>query len=135
MINFFSLGSEQQRLVDLPGYGYAKVPLSMKQKWQKHLQNYLTQRSSLQGLILVMDIRQPFQPTDEMLYQWCQQNGLNIHILLTKADKLKPNQARNTYFNLKEKLDHEDFGSIQLFSSLKKQGLPELQSLLSTWLH
>ncbi len=88
MINFFSLGNPDQRLVDLPGYGYAAVPEDMKRVWQKELENYLIHRQSLQGLVLLMDIRHPLQHFDTMMLEWAHSRKLFVHILLTKADKM-----------------------------------------------
>ena len=93
LINFFQL-DEGKRLVDLPGYGYAKVPIAMKRKWDKHLAEYLQLRQSLAGLILLMDIRHPLQEFDLQMLNWAAQAGLPVHILLTKSDKLKRGPAR-----------------------------------------
>ena len=87
LINFFSLG-ENRFLVDLPGYGYAKVPHAIKDHWQKILATYLSERSCLFGLVLVMDIRHPLTPLDQQMLEWFSLNKKPIHILLTKADKL-----------------------------------------------
>ena len=88
LINFFELGADR-RLVDLPGYGYAKVPIAMKREWDKHLAEYLQMRQSIAGLVLLMDIRHPLQEFDQQMLNWAAQAGLPVHILLTKADKLK----------------------------------------------
>jgi GTP-binding protein len=88
LLNFFNL-SEQQRLVDLPGYGYAKVPEKVKLDWEKQIIAYFIERQSLQGLVLVMDARRPLTPFDSNMVQWCEQQQLPLHLLLTKADKLK----------------------------------------------
>ncbi len=136
LINFFSLkpGDERIRLVDLPGYGYAKVPMVTKLNWQKHLNEYLEKRQSLRGLVLLMDIRQPFREFDQMLINWAEESQLPLHILLTKADKIKPNQARNDFFRLKKEVDGKALMSIQLFSAPKKQGIDELVGCLNGWL-
>lgn len=133
LMNFFSL-DDQRRLVDLPGYGYAKVAESMRLKWQRHLNEYLQKRESLHGLVLLMDIRHPLQDYDLMVIDWAKASELPLHILLTKADKLKPNAARNTAFKLKKDISAmgEDI-TVQTFSSLKKQGLKELQEKLNEW--
>ena len=88
LINFFSL-TEHCRLVDLPGYGYAKVPKAVKQRWDEHLAEYLQRRQSLRGLILLMDVRHPLQDFDRQMVLWADQSDMPVHILLTKADKLK----------------------------------------------
>jgi GTP-binding protein len=133
LINFFSLDNER-RLVDLPGYGYAKVSDSMKVKWQKHLNEYLQKRDCLRGLILLMDIRHPLQDYDKMVIQWANASDLPIHILLTKADKLKPNAARNQVFRILKSLDeYGDNVSAQPFSALEKRGIKELEAVLNRW--
>lgn len=132
MINFFSLGNPEQRLVDLPGYGYAAVPEAMKIVWQKELENYLIHRKSLQGLVLLMDIRHPLQHFDLMMLEWAHSRHLFVHILLTKADKLNRGPANKTLLEVKQQLKKMklDF-SIQLFSSLNRIGLEELASVMA----
>lgn len=133
LINFFSL-DEQRRLVDLPGYGYAKVPEAMKRKWQQHLSEYLQQRQCLKGLILLMDIRHPLQDYDLSLLDWAAGSQLPVHILLTKSDKLKPNAARNQVFTVSRQLQARSGPiSVQPFSALKKTGLNELEAVLNGW--
>ena len=134
LINFFAL-SDQQRLVDLPGYGYAKVPLAVKDKWQRHLEEYLRQRQSLKGLVLLMDCRHPMQEFDRMMLAWAESSNMPVHILLTKADKLKKGPANNSLLMVRKELQSlEGMVSVQLFSSLKKTGLDQLQSKLNEWL-
>ena len=132
MINFFSLGNSDQRLVDLPGYGYAAVPEAMKIVWQKELENYLIHRKSLQGLVLLMDIRHPLQHFDLMMLEWAHSRHLFVHILLTKADKLNRGPANEVLFDVKQQLKKMklDF-SIQLFSSLNRIGLEELATVMA----
>ncbi|KAA8733268.1 YihA family ribosome biogenesis GTP-binding protein [Acinetobacter qingfengensis] len=133
MINFFSLGNPEQRLVDLPGYGYAAVPEDMKKVWQKELENYLIHRQSLQGLVLLMDIRHPLQHFDRMMLEWAYSRHLFVHILLTKADKLNRGPANKTLLEVKKQLQDMKLNfSIQLFSSLDKQGLSELASVMAS---
>ncbi len=131
MINYFTL-AEGKRLVDLPGYGYAKVPIAMKAQWDRHLAEYLQQRKSLGGLILLMDIRHPLQDYDRQMLNWAAQAGLPVHILLTKSDKLKRGPAQSTLLKVDSFLREMDPGvtllTVQTFSSLKKQGLPELEA-------
>ncbi|RZO19709.1 MAG: YihA family ribosome biogenesis GTP-binding protein [SAR92 clade bacterium] len=137
MINFFQLG-EAQRLVDLPGYGYAKVPVAMKAQWDRHMAEYLQARKSLGGLILLMDIRHPLQDYDRQMLNWAAQAGLPVHILLTKSDKLKRGPAQSTLLKVEGFLREMDPGitllTVQTFSSLKKLGLPELEAQLNHWL-
>lgn len=134
LINFFYLTPEQ-RLVDLPGYGYAKVAESVKNHWQRHLDDYLRHRASLRGLVLVMDIRHPLQDFDCMLLDWAAASKLPVHILLTKADKLKKGPAKNQLLNVKKALQgwQAEF-SVQTYSALKKTGVEELRNLLENWL-
>ena len=137
MINFFQLG-EDRRLVDLPGYGYAKVPVAMKAQWDRHMAEYLQARKSLGGLILLMDIRHPLQDYDRQMLNWAAQAGLPVHILLTKSDKLKRGPAQSTLLKVESFLREMDPGitllTVQTFSSLKKLGLPELEAQLNHWL-
>ncbi len=135
LINFFSL-DEQRRLVDLPGYGYARVSEAQKLKWQQHLSEYLQSRKSLKGLVLVMDIRHPFQDYDLSLLEWAKGSNLAMHIILTKADKLKPNAARTQLFEVKKFLQENNYpATFQPFSSLKKQGVKELALVMHRWLN
>ncbi len=134
LINFFAL-SEQQRLVDLPGYGYAKVPLKMKREWNKHMEAYLQRRQSLRGLVLLMDVRHPLTDQDEQMVRWAASATMPVHVLLTKADKLKRGPAKNTLLSVRARLlEFGDTTSVQLFSSLKGDGLKELETLLRAWL-
>ncbi|MGH1441626.1 MAG: ribosome biogenesis GTP-binding protein YihA/YsxC [Cellvibrionaceae bacterium] len=136
LINFFQL-DEQRALVDLPGYGYAKVPLKLKQKWDKNLSNYLHKRESLKGLILLMDVRHPMQEFDTMMLNWAIEREMPVHILLTKADKLKKGPAKSTLLAVEKSLKEakvNDLVSAQLFSSLKKDGIKELIKVLDTML-
>lgn len=137
MINFFQLG-EDRRLVDLPGYGYAKVPVAMKAQWDRHMAEYLQARKSLGGLILLMDIRHPLQDYDRQMLNWAAQAGLPVHVLLTKSDKLKRGPAQSTLLKVESFLREMDPGitllTVQTFSSLKKLGLPELEAQLNHWL-
>ena len=132
MINFFSLGNPDQRLVDLPGYGYAAVPEAMKLVWQKELENYLIHRQSLQGLVLLMDIRHPLQHFDVMMLEWAYSRQLFVHVLLTKADKLNRGPASKVLLELQDRLKQMKLHfSIQLFSSLHRIGLEELASIMA----
>ena len=133
LINFFSLG-DQKHLVDLPGYGFAKVPLSVKEKWQRELEKYLRKRDALAGLVLLSDIRHPLKEFDRMMIDWSVQSELPLHILLTKADKLKRGAAKNTLLSVQQELQSLDNVSVQLFSSLKLSGVKEARAKLSQWL-
>lgn len=132
MINFFSLGNPDQRLVDLPGYGYAAVPEAMKLVWQKELENYLIHRKSLQGLVLLMDIRHPLTHFDVMMLEWAYSRQLFVHVLLTKSDKLNRGPAHKALHEVQDALKKMKLNfSIQLFSSVNKQGLEELASIMA----
>ena len=130
MINFFSI-NESCRLVDLPGYGYAKVPTAVKQHWEKHLDDYLRARSCLKGAILLVDIRHPIKEFDETMIDWCLQVELPLHILLTKADKLKKGAQQNSLLSLRQRLSQEI--STQIFSAKDKKGLDLLEDKLREW--
>jgi GTP-binding protein len=136
LINFFEL-SETQRLVDLPGYGYAKVSREQKELWQRHLSEYLRERRCLKGLILLMDIRHPLQEFDTTMLNWATDSQMPVHILLTKADKLSRGQAGSALMAVKKELKNANLGdlvSVQTFSSLKNTGLDDLKAKLQTWL-
>jgi GTP-binding protein len=130
MLNFFEI-NEQQRFVDLPGYGYAKVPIDVKNKWHQLMEIYLTQRKSLCAIILVMDVRHPLTEFDWQMIEWCQHTGLALHILLTKADKLTYGAAKNTLLQVQRTLKDVNIPlTAQLFSALKKTGVDEVHQAL-----
>lgn len=134
LLNYFEI-EPGRYIVDLPGFGYAQVPQELKQKWQRHLEQYLAKRLSLQGLVLLMDIRHPFTEFDQMLVQWAVDSELPLHVLLTKADKLRHGAAKNTLLAATKQL--ASLGpnmSVQLFSALNKEGADELRAKLDTWL-
>lgn len=136
LINFFNVG-EHQRLVDLPGYGYAKVGRDLKETWQRNLSEYLFERQSLRGLVLLMDIRHPMQEFDTMIINWAVEAEMPVHILLTKADKLKRGPANNTLLAVQNQMRAAgiaDLVSAQCFSSLKQTGVDQLKAKLHTWL-
>jgi GTP-binding protein len=133
-INFFQV-RDGQRLVDLPGYGYAKVSKSVQKQWERNIARYLETRQSLVGVMLMMDIRHPLRAFDRQLLGWCLAAGLPAHILLTKADKLKRGPAGSTLLAVRRQLEelHPD-SSVQLFSSLKRTGAEEARAVLDHWL-
>ncbi|MEW8484416.1 MAG: ribosome biogenesis GTP-binding protein YihA/YsxC [Candidatus Thiodiazotropha sp.] len=132
LLNFFSLDDER-RLVDLPGYGYAKVAESIKREWQKTLAHYIEYRQCLRGMVLLMDIRHPMTEFDRQMLDWNTHHGLPTHILLTKADKLKSGAAKNTLLQVKKALrEHRDI-TLQRFSALKKEGIDECHQVLDLW--
>lgn len=133
LLNFFAL-DDQRRLVDLPGYGYAKVSVNIKKDWQGSLAQYLEQRQCLRGLILMMDVRHPLKPYDRQMLDWAGHIQLPVHVLLTKADKLKRGPATNSLLKVKKELAGMDAKfSVQLFSSLKRQGIAEAHQVLNKW--
>ncbi|HAT6978677.1 TPA: YihA family ribosome biogenesis GTP-binding protein [Legionella pneumophila] len=133
LINLFSL-DEQRRLVDLPGYGYAKVAMEVKLEWQKNLAHYLETRQCLRGLILLMDVRHPLKDLDQILVNWALHRELPVHILLTKSDKLSRSEVKNAVLKVRQYYElAEHLVSVQAFSSVKKDGVEELISLLDRW--
>jgi GTP-binding protein len=132
MINLFNL-TDDQRLVDLPGYGYAKVPLAIKHRWQRNINEYLQSRRCLKGLVLIMDIRHPLKEYDQRCIEWAVHSDLPTHILLTKADKLSRGAAINTLLEVRKALEQMQQVTVQLFSSLNKAGLEEALLQLDSW--
>ncbi len=132
LINFFGL-STGKYLVDLPGYGYAKVPLSVKNQWQNHLELYLNERKALVGLVLLTDIRHAYKEFDLMMLNWSQRSNLPVHVMLTKSDKLKRGAAQNALLGARKQLTDFPHASIQLFSSLDKSGIDTLEAKLDQW--
>jgi len=128
LINFFML-QDDLRLVDLPGFGYARVPTAVKEDWHQHLDTYLRQRQSLKGLILLMDIRHPLTGFDETMINWSQAANIPLHILLTKADKLKKGPQQNTLLRIKKSLAEP--ATLQVFSATKNIGIDILQKRLT----
>ena len=133
LINFFQV-QDDILLVDLPGYGYAKVPEAMKKEWQHHMTDYLERREALVGLVLLMDIRHPMKEFDQMMLNWSVSANLPLHILLTKADKLKQGAAKQVLNKLRQELARFPLVSTQLFSSLKRTGVDQLAMKLDEWL-
>lgn len=134
LINYFQLKTDQF-FVDLPGYGYAKVPDSIRQHWQNLLSNYLQTRESLKGLVLIMDIRHPLKPLDIKMLDWFAPTGKAIHILLTKADKMSAQQANITLKDVALYLKGAyPQCSVQLFSSLAATGVEDATTVISEWL-
>ena len=125
----------QRRLVDLPGYGYAKVSGQVQARWRQALESYLQQRQCLKGVFLIMDIRHPLTEFDQSMIEFCHYYELQLHILLTKADKLKYGAAKNALLKVRQALKnlHPQPG-VQLFSALKKTGAEEAHEVLDRWL-
>jgi len=137
-INFFELG-KNARLVDLPGYGYARVPQAVRQQWDQLVGGYLQTRASLIGVVLIMDARHPFSPHDRYLIEWLKpaaaQIGPRLLILLSKCDKLSRSERAATLSSAREKLAESGAsGEVRLFSSLSREGVPEAREVLEKWL-
>jgi len=132
-INYFSLG-ENRYLVDLPGYGYAKVPPDVRAHWEGLLSKYLQTREALCGLVVIMDSRHPLTELDERMLEWFAPTGKPVHVLLTKSDKLSRQQATQTLNRVRLHLaEHYPHCSVQLFSSLKKVGMDEAETIIFKW--
>ncbi len=133
MINVFDL-AEEHRLIDLPGYGFAQVPLAMKKKWQKSLGEYLRKRDSLKGLVVLMDIRHPFKDLDQELIHWAVGAEIPVLVLLTKADKLKSGKRKAQLMMCREaSLAFCGDVTVHAFSSLNGIGLEHLEQTLNGW--
>ncbi|WP_423187828.1 ribosome biogenesis GTP-binding protein YihA/YsxC [Alishewanella sp. d11] len=133
LINTFTL-AENKRLIDLPGYGFAKVPLAVKEKWQKSLSEYLEKRQSLKGIVVLMDIRHPLKDLDQQLIFWAVQSNLPVLILLTKSDKLGPGARNKIVLEVREAaMAFMGDVRVQAFSSLNKYGLAEFEQVLDGW--
>lgn len=132
-INYFSLGNNRY-LVDLPGYGYAKVPPDVQLHWENLLSRYLQTHQALCGLVVIMDSRHPLTPLDVQMLDWFAPTGKPVHILLTKSDKLSRQQAASTLREVKSILaEGSPFCTVQLFSSLKKAGTDEAEAVIGGW--
>ena len=130
----FELDAER-RLVDLPGFGYAKVAKSMRAHWEEALPEYLETRASLAGVVLLMDIRHPLKPQDQALIAWCEHAGVPIHVLLSKSDKLGRGQAMAALHQVNAALAKSGAqGHAQLFSALKHEGAEQAWQVLAAWL-
>lgn len=133
LLNFFSLDEEQFfRLVDLPGYGYAKVSHQMRADWDIMLDDYLSQRASLRMVILIMDIRHPLQPFDLRMLHWAIDAKIALHCVFTKADKITRGAATNTLLTSMKPYEGKPLITGQTFSSLKKTGIETLTERLQT---
>jgi len=133
LINVFEIG-DNKRLIDLPGYGFAKVPLEMKKKWQKALGEYLEKRQSLKGLVVLMDIRHPLKDLDMDLIEWAVDGDLPVLALLTKCDKLSQGKRSTEVLKVKKVLDalNGDI-KVQAFSSLKRTGSEQADKVICDW--
>ncbi|BBB15858.1 probable GTP-binding protein EngB [Candidatus Rickettsiella viridis] len=134
LLNFFQI-TEEQRLVDLPGYGYAHVNDQKKQDWEAVISDYLQTRHSLKGLIITMDSRHPLKERDESMLSWAVHYQIPVYILLTKTDKLTRQQSMNVLKKTQQRLIQLKNNSIvQLFSATKGIGLETAQRTILNWL-
>lgn len=133
-INFFVV-EDDRRLVDLPGYGYARVSRSVKEQWQRNIARYLETRRSLCGVILLMDVRHPLKEFDRQVLGWCRAAGLHTHVLLTKSDKLKRGPAKSMLLQVHKQLSvlHPE-ATVQLFSAHTRAGREQVRQILDAWL-
>jgi GTP-binding protein len=133
LINVFRL-DDNRRLIDLPGYGFAKVPLEVKNRWQKSLGEYLVERNSLKGLVVLMDIRHPMRDLDQDLIYWAVDSNIPVLVLLTKADKLKSGKRKAELLKIREaSLAFQGDVTVHAFSSLKGIGVDVLAQKLNEW--
>ena len=130
-INFFDVGADM-RLVDLPGYGYARAPDSLRQHWGQLINAYLERRRCLAGLVLIVDIRRCLTELDRQMLDWCENKAMPVHVLLNKADKLSRSAAGQSLNTVENSL--KENAGVQLFSAAKKHGLEELCRVLDIWL-
>ncbi len=134
LLNFFVL-DDAHRLVDLPGYGYASVPIAVKRRWASLVEGYLIERRSLAGVVLIMDVRRPFTQADSQLVDWCRDARVASHVLLNKADKLSRGAGARVLADARKRL--AAFGpefDVQLFSATRKTGIETLGARLDAWL-
>lgn len=126
----------QARLIDLPGYGYAKVPPELREHWKQEIDGYLHVRRSLRGIVLIADIRHPMKEFDRMMLDFCFATQLPCHVLLTKADKLSRNQATQALATLRKELAAGGTqATAQVFSSSTPMGVEEAREMVMTLLH
>jgi GTP-binding protein len=130
---FFAV-DEQRRLIDLPGYGYAKVNAGLKAQWHRTLDAFLNQRQALRGMILLMDSRHPFSEFDWQMLHWCQSKSLPLVILLSKADKLTRRAANNTLAKVNQELTGYHDVQVQLFSTELPATIEQAREAIATWL-
>ena len=132
-INFFAI-VDDLRLVDLPGYGYAKAPEHLRAHWGEFVADYLATRKCLRGLVLPMDIRRPLTDLDAVMLELCWETNLPVHILLTKADKLSRGKGGGVLQQVRHQLLDQPYTTVQLFSALKKQGIDDARIKISEFL-
>ena len=130
LLNVFAL-DDARRLIDLPGYGYAKVPEKMRERWRTTIDAYLRGRKSLRGIVLIIDSRHPLKEFDRQMLQFCHDIDRSCHMLLTKADKLSRSEGLRVLASVRKECAAQGWrGTAQLFSAVKKTGLDEARSIL-----
>lgn len=134
LLHFFAV-DEVRRLVDLPGYGFARAPKAERAGWQRMVEGYLRNRSSLVRLMLLMDVRHPLRDSDGQLLEWCSAVDLPIHILLNKADKLSRSKAQRTLIDLQQALQDGNDTPISLVSARTSLGLEAVRETLRAYLN
>ncbi|MDW5416288.1 MULTISPECIES: ribosome biogenesis GTP-binding protein YihA/YsxC [unclassified Iodobacter] len=132
-INYFQFGNANNRLVDLPGYGYAEVPVSVRQHWERLLSQYLVRRTNLIGLVLIMDSRRPLTDLDRQMLNWFRPTGKPIHCILTKCDKLNRQEQIAILRKVEAEFADEAMITVQLFSSSKKLGVDITEKVVGGW--
>ena len=135
-INFFYVNEDSsKKLVDLPGYGYAKASKKMQKEWGQQITKYMASRKSLRGIILIMDVRHPLQESDLNFIAWCEQYNLPMQILLNKSDKLSKNKASQELMKCVEKTAHNLLlDSPMLLSAKTASGAEELSKKILDWM-
>ena len=131
---YFELDSDR-KIVDLPGYGFAKVPLEVKKKWHQSMEEFFQNRKAISGGVIVMDIRHTLMEFDQMMLNWMTAMNIPVHILLTKADKLSFGAAKNVALKINKTISRYQNVSVQTFSSLKNSGIEELHQKLNQFLN
>lgn len=133
LLNFF-VAHEGGRLVDLPGYGYARASKSKRQLWHREIEAYLSHRRGLHGVVMVMDVRHPFQESDAQVLDWARASSMPVHILLNKCDKLKRGAQHNALTAARRRLETHPLASVQLFSATNGDGLEQARNQIRAWL-
>jgi GTP-binding protein len=132
LINFFELEPER-RLVDLPGYGFAKVPEDVRRRWLKLMEHYFNVRESLVGLVLIVDSRRGLGPQDAGMLEWVLARDRRAHVLLTKSDKLNRREADRVLRETRQACS-DTAVTVQLFSAHAREGLAEARAVMDSWL-
>ena len=132
LMNCFDLGSDR-RLIDLPGYGFAKVPQKVRSRWHSFINDYLAERDCLQGLVVLMDVRHPLKDSDQDMLAWASRYEIPVLALLTKADKLKRGALLAVEAKVRQQIA-SDLVSVQVFSAVSGVGLEGSRAVLTQWL-